>query len=121
MARRKYVGDNYLRYMTKRDARVRHEHAILDGAVKHVDDPFWDIYTPPNGWGCRCTLDKMSGSGITSTNTIGLNLHKSVPSIFLFNAGKTQTVVSKKHPYFKSAKKKKKLAKVNFKLPIPKK
>jgi uncharacterized protein with gpF-like domain len=111
----------FLRYVTRRDGRVRPEHALLDWVVKKVDDPFWDIYTPPNGWRCRCKLEKLQSSGITSTNTIGLNLHKSVPEIFRFNAAKERTVVSQKHPYFKIAPKDKKLAKQNFKLPLPKK
>lgn len=111
--------EKFLRYITKRDKRVRPEHALLDGIVKKVDDQFWDYYLPPNGWNCRCRVDKMESSGITSTNTIGLNLHKAVPDIFRFNAAKEKKVFSKKHPYFKVDKKDIKLAKKNFNLPKP--
>lgn len=111
------IQEKFLRYVTKRDNRVRYTHAILDNVVKKVKDSFWDIYTPPNGWGCRCRLEKLQSSGITSTNTIGLNLHKEVPDIFRFNAAKEKEIFSKKHPYFKVAHKDKDLAKKNFNLP----
>lgn len=110
----------FLRYVTKRDGRVRSEHLLLDWVVKKVEDPFWHIYTPPNGWNCRCRLEKLQSSGITSTNTIGLNLHKAVPNIFRFNAALEETVFSKKHPYFNVAKQYKKLAKKNFDMPLKK-
>lgn len=43
-------------YRTVGDDRVRPDHAILNGIVKPVDDPFWRTYYPPNGWRCRCTV-----------------------------------------------------------------
>lgn len=117
----KLEQQKFLRYVTKRDGKVRTEHRILDWVVKKVEDSFWDIYYPPNGWNCRCTVEKLESSGITSTNTIGLNLHKAVPNIFRFNAAKEREVFSKKHPYYKVDQKDKKIAKKNFNLPIPKK
>lgn len=50
----------YLEYRTRRDSRVRPEHAEIDGVLLPVTDPFWDTHTPPNGWGCnnRCRLIK---------------------------------------------------------------
>lgn len=112
--------DKFLRYVTKRDGRVRPQHALLDWVVKKADDQFWRIYYPPNGWNCRCTVEKLQSSGITSTNTIGLNLHKEVPDIFRFNAAMEKKVFSKKHPYFKVQKEYKRQAKNNFGLPLPK-
>ncbi|HLZ87662.1 MAG TPA: phage minor head protein, partial [Puia sp.] len=50
-----------IKYMTAGDARVRPAHALLDGTVKPVDDPFWDKYYPPIDWGCRC--DTVSSEG----------------------------------------------------------
>lgn len=111
----------FFRYVTKRDGKVRQEHRILDWVVKKVDDPFWEIYNPPNGWGCRCVLEKLQSDVITSTNTIGLNLHKAVPNIWRFNSAMEKQVFSKKHPYYKVAKKHKELAKKNFNMPLPKK
>lgn len=116
---KKMEQQKFLQYITKRDARVRQEHAILDGVIKKVTDSFWEIYNPPNGWGCRCRTQKLQSSGITSTNTIGLNLHKAVPNIFRFNAAMERAVFSKKHPYYKVAKDIKALAKKNWNLPVP--
>ncbi len=45
-----------LRYATAGDERVRRAHALLDGIIKPVNDPFWDQYFPPNGYGCRCDV-----------------------------------------------------------------
>jgi len=111
--------DKFLRYLTKNDGRVRASHAILNFVTKKVTDPFWDIYMPPNGWYCRCRVEKLQSSGITSTNTIGLNLHKAVPDIWRFNAAKDGIIFSKKHPYFKVSRKDWDLAKKNFNLPLP--
>lgn len=35
---------------------VRPEHAALHKKVFAWDDPFWDLFTPPWDWGCRCTV-----------------------------------------------------------------
>ena len=32
----------------------RPEHLELDGLVLPLDDPFWDVWSPQNGWGCTC-------------------------------------------------------------------
>ena len=45
-----------LQYRTANDERVRASHRILHGVTLPVDDKFWQQYTPPNGWGCRCTV-----------------------------------------------------------------
>lgn len=38
------------------DDRVRDDHAAMDGVVRAATDPVWDLWTPPNGFNCRCTL-----------------------------------------------------------------
>lgn len=106
----------YLQYRTAGDGRVRPEHAQLDGIIKKVDDKFWDLYMPPNGWNCRCGVIQLD-AGI-ETNTKGLVV-ENVPDIFKFNAGKTQQIFSPKHPYFDVAEKDKEFAKKNFNLPLP--
>ncbi|MFR9677513.1 phage minor head protein [Acinetobacter sp. SEK570] len=45
----------YLEYMAINDSRVRPSHLALDGAIRHIDDTFWQTYYPPNGYRCRCT------------------------------------------------------------------
>jgi SPP1 gp7 family putative phage head morphogenesis protein len=46
-------------YVTVGDDRVRPEHAAMDGHTAAKDDPIWDSWTPPCGWGCRCALVKV--------------------------------------------------------------
>lgn len=50
----------YVRYVAVMDSRTRPRHQELHGVVRHVDDPFWDIYAPKNGWRCRCDLVSLS-------------------------------------------------------------
>lgn len=45
-------------YRAVQDERSRPEHSALDGVVLPINDPFWDSHFPPNGWGCRCTVDQ---------------------------------------------------------------
>lgn len=42
------------KYITNEDTRVRPMHAVLDGVCLPKDDPFWDMFYPPNGFNCRC-------------------------------------------------------------------
>lgn len=50
----------YLRYVSVRDDQTRPAHANLHGTVLPLDHPFWDTHYPPNGWGCRCTIQIMT-------------------------------------------------------------
>lgn len=45
----------YLMYSAVGDERTRPEHAKLDGIVKRADSEFWDKYTGPWSWNCRCS------------------------------------------------------------------
>lgn len=40
--------------------RHRTEHEKLEGKILPVDDPFWDDWFPPNGWGCKCRVRQIS-------------------------------------------------------------
>lgn len=44
------------RYSTVGDSRVRPEHRALEGVTLPKNDDFWQIFWPPNGWNCRCTV-----------------------------------------------------------------
>ncbi|TWU22447.1 Phage Mu protein F like protein [Novipirellula galeiformis] len=56
----------YQKYVPIHDLRVRHEHEQLgtlglDGTgIYRRDDPFWDYYTPPWGYNCRCGVSPMT-------------------------------------------------------------
>ena len=38
----------------------RPEHVAKEGVILPVDDPFWDAWFPPNGWGCKCWLRQIT-------------------------------------------------------------
>lgn len=61
----------YLRYITKRDDRVRPLHALWDNVTLPVDDPFWQTHYPPNGWRCRCRVVSVSQREYDSGKTPG--------------------------------------------------
>lgn len=50
----------YLRYITKRDERVREAHRAWDNVTLPLDDGFWKTHYPPNGWRCRCRVVAVS-------------------------------------------------------------
>jgi len=48
----------YWRYIHTGESKVpRQEHLRWHGLVLRWDDPWWDTHTPPNGWGCTCTIE----------------------------------------------------------------
>lgn len=50
----------YLEYRLGPSERHRPHHAIKEGLVLPVDDPFWDEWMPPNGWGCKCWVRQIT-------------------------------------------------------------
>ncbi len=35
-------------------------HLALDGVIAATNHPFWSVYSPPNGFNCRCSLQMLS-------------------------------------------------------------
>lgn len=66
----------YWMYVTAADGRVRDTHAALHGAVYRADDPFWDVWYPPNGYKCRCHVRSYSERQVRER---GLQVAKGVP------------------------------------------
>lgn len=98
----------YLQYRTAHDSRVRPDHAALDGITLPADDPFWQKYYPPNGWGCRCQAIQVRRSkyqpsdpktsmqlGDEATNTLKQRM-------FRYNSGTEMQLFPPKHPYNKA-------------------
>lgn len=52
------------RYVAVMDSRTRPSHAALNGRVFRYDDPIWDDFYPPNGWGCRCRVRALSDAAL---------------------------------------------------------
>lgn len=50
----------YWQYHTAGDEAVRETHLAMEGKVYRYDDPIWDIWYPPNGFNCRCTVTTLS-------------------------------------------------------------
>jgi len=50
----------YLEYRLGPSERHRPAHEAKAGMILHVDDPFWDEWMPPNGWGCKCWVRQIT-------------------------------------------------------------
>ena len=50
----------YWKYVTAGDGEVRDTHAQMEGRIYAADDPVWDIWYPPNGYRCRCSVVSMT-------------------------------------------------------------
>ncbi len=108
-----------LTYHTQRDDRVRPEHALLEGITKNINDPFWDSYTPPNGWNCRCFLTSSKNKAATHNRDIDLTgIAKEIPKEFKFNPAKTGLLFSNAHPYYDVKRGDSKLKKRNFNISV---
>lgn len=91
-----------LEFVTAGDDRVRSSHARLHGIVRPVDDPFWDKYSTPLDFGCRCTRRKRRKGEvkITDLSKIKLPGKDEIPEAFMVNTAKEGVVFPKKHPYY---------------------
>lgn len=87
-----------LKYLTVGDDRVRPAHRELDGIIKPVDDKFWDVYFPPNGWNCRCFVQQTREGIITEDKNI--IYPDNMPDMFKVNFAKQGIVFPQDHPYF---------------------
>ena len=72
------VVDNrpFWMYNALNDTRTRATHLALNGKVFKYDHEFWDIFFPPNGFRCRCTVITLSQRQI---NQKGLQVEKLNP------------------------------------------
>jgi N12 class adenine-specific DNA methylase len=56
----------YQAYIATHDARTRHEHRALEKLglngtnIYRADDPFWDYFTPPWDYQCRCGVQMLT-------------------------------------------------------------
>jgi len=50
----------YLLYELGPSENHRPEHVAKEGIILPVDDPFWLVWFPPNGWGCKCRVRQIT-------------------------------------------------------------
>jgi SPP1 gp7 family putative phage head morphogenesis protein len=68
-AMKENAGDRpYWMYDATMDSNTRLGHAKLHGKVYRHDDPFWDVYLPPNDWGCRCGVIPITEKEVEKDN-----------------------------------------------------
>lgn len=96
--------DAMLRYSTVGDDRVRDSHRALDGVTLPVSHPFWNSAYPPNGFKCRCDVDRIPYSTpVTAGNKIPSTGDDTIPPLFQVNLAKDKLVFPPKHPYYTTA------------------
>ena len=71
-------GRPYLRYNTMGDDRVRPAHRAMEGRVYPADHPIWQVWRPPNGFGCRCWLTAHTAAEVEAA---GWDVADSYPAI----------------------------------------
>jgi SPP1 gp7 family putative phage head morphogenesis protein len=86
-----------LTYVTVGDDRVRPAHRELEGVTRPVDDPFWSIYYPPNGWNCRCIAQQGDGEATLLKDIL---YPEEMPALFKYNIGKSGVIFPPTHPYW---------------------
>lgn len=113
----------YLKYVTARDERVRHDHQQFDGITLPIGHKFWNTHTPPNGFNCRCRLIQLSDDDNPVMSDPGVvdGLPRPDQPLFEFNPGKHGYIFDEsKHPYtVKIGERFKTSAQNNFGLPTP--
>jgi SPP1 gp7 family putative phage head morphogenesis protein len=70
----------------------------LDGVTRPINDTFWQIYYPPNHWGCRSDVQQLANGKITPTENI--ITPEKMPTIFKTNLAANGLVFPEGHPYY---------------------
>lgn len=70
----------------------------LDKIRRAVDDPFWDLYYPPNHFNCRSDVEQVrDADDITNLEDIE---YPDIPPMFQTNLAKNGLVFPPGHPYY---------------------
>ena len=68
----------YLRYNTMQDAQVRPAHQAMLGRIYPASHPIWNVWRPPNGYGCRCWVTAHTGAEVAAH---GWEITEDYPSV----------------------------------------
>lgn len=60
----------YWQYSAVNDDRTRPSHSAMNGLVYRYDDPFWNVFYPPNGFNCRCSVIALGERDIARRNLV---------------------------------------------------
>jgi hypothetical protein len=80
------------------DGRTTDLCRSLNGIVRPIDDPFWDIYYIPNHWGERATIRQIKGGKLTPHSDI--IPPEKMPDMFKTNLAKNGLAFPPGHPYY---------------------
>lgn len=83
----------YWQYLTVGDGHTRAEHQAMDGKVFPADDAIWNLWYPPNGFGCRCIVVSLTENQIKRK---GLVIEKEIPKILDTETGELNSVLPDK-------------------------
>lgn len=102
-----------LQYRTDGGPNVRESHNALNRVTLPKSDPFWECYTPKNGWNCHCMVvqvladkypksdsNKSIEAGEKATVQLGKD-NKNRLEIFRFNPATKKVIFPPTHPYTK--------------------
>ncbi|MCF6432918.1 phage minor head protein [Leisingera sp. MMG026] len=91
----------YLVYLLGPSQRHRLTHEAKNGLVLPVDDPFWQTWYPPNGWGCKCHVRQITRR---EAGEIGIGESPETPMREVFNTrtGEIKTIPSGIDPGWES-------------------
>lgn len=76
------MTDTHPYWMYVHSDAVKHprpEHLALDGLVLRWDDPFWNTFFPPNGWGCQCSIRALTERQLRAMGKVGADQAPDVP------------------------------------------
>lgn len=95
---------NNLRYIAVMDGLTRPAHADMHDTIRPVDDDFWAMNMPPNGWNCRCRVLEVPKSFRDETpyDEAIERSRKAMQGdpMFRGNPYKDGAVFPKNHPYY---------------------
>lgn len=83
-----------LEYVAVMDERTRQSHKELHGSIYPINHSFWNIYYPPNDWGCRCIV-RQTDEPVNEQSLVD------IPENFRNNPGKSGKVFDTKGGYYK--------------------
>ncbi|WP_300155822.1 PBECR2 nuclease fold domain-containing protein [Solidesulfovibrio sp.] len=66
----------YGEYIIVNDGRSRLSHRALSGKIYPIDHPFWQIWWPPNGYNCRCSVRALTRRQVEDR---GLTVEDDIP------------------------------------------